>query len=220
MGVGDTNTPALAGRAKRRNYLINRKFQLRVATWIALDVFAVCFVGGVLLINVLEPQVRNQIVNPRLAGSPMMTLVGFSFAFAAIAAAGFAGWSVLVTHRVCGPIGVVRRGMEQVARGQMPRFRPLRRKDEFRDFYAAYWRMVHSLRSRRQSRSAALKTILAAAESGAQSSDTSARAAFQQIIDELRPLIREEQRGEPSQSVSQPSGATRAVMASGFSADE
>src|SRR5262245_14263635 len=79
MSAGDTNTPA-AGRG-RRNYLINRRFQLRVAAWIALDVFAVCFVGGVLLINVLEPQVRAQVVNPRLAGSPMLTLVGFSFAF-------------------------------------------------------------------------------------------------------------------------------------------
>ena len=99
MTLGDTAKPAASDR-KRRNYLVDRKFQLRVAAWIALDVFAVCVVGGVLLINVIEPQVRSQLVNPRTAASSMPTLIGFSLAFGAIAAAAFAGWSVLVTHRI------------------------------------------------------------------------------------------------------------------------
>lgn len=218
MGVGDTNTPTVTVRTKRRNYFVNRKFQLRVACWIALDVFAVCFVGGVLLINVIEPQIRAQLANPRAAGSPMATLIGFSAAFAAIAAAAFAAWSVLVTHRICGPIGVVQRGLEQLGRGEIPRFRPLRHKDEFRDFYAAYWRMVHAVRSRRQSQATALKAVLAAAESGARSSDAAARGQFQQIVRDLQPLIRESQSAESSRPAPNRAAMSKAELTSSFRA--
>lgn len=201
MSAEDTTTGSGGQtRPRRRNYLVSRRFQLRMAAWIAVDVFAACFLCGVVLINVIEPQVRAQLVNPRIAQSPMLTLLGFSFAFAAIAAALFSIWSVIVTHRICGPIGVVQRGLEQVGRGEIPRFRPLRSKDEFRDFYAAYWRMVHALRSRRQAHATSLREILAAAESAGESSDAAARSASERIVRAAHLMLDEMRRGEKDQA--------------------
>jgi hypothetical protein len=180
------------GRRKntRRSYLIDRSFQLKVAAWIALDVFAVTFLCGVVMLIVLEPQVRARVLNPVSAGlaGSMVTLLGFAAGFGLLAAGAFAAWSVLITHRLVGPIGVVARGLEQVSRGEFPRFRPLRKKDEFREFYAAYWRMVHALRARKQADLAVYAEIIEAANRAAASAHGPARDALASILESIRPL--------------------------------
>lgn len=173
---------------KRRNYLIDRRFQLKVAGWIALDVFAVTFLCGVVMLTVLEPQVRARVLNPGAAAGSVTTLLGFAAAFGLLAAGAFAAWSVVITHRLVGPIGVVARGLEQVGRGEFPRFRPLRKKDEFREFYAAYWRMVHALRARKQSDLAAFHEIVETATRAADAAHGPARDALASILAAIKPL--------------------------------
>lgn len=188
--MGTTNEVNIRRQNTRKNYLIDRSFQLKVAAWIALDVFAVTFLCGVIMLTILEPQVRARILNPAaggLAGS-MYTLLGFAAGFGLLAAGAFAAWSVLITHRLVGPIGVVARGLAQVGCGEFPRFRPLRKKDEFRDFYAAYWRMVHALRARKQADLAAYAEMIATATRAAEAAHGPARDALASILETVRPL--------------------------------
>jgi hypothetical protein len=188
--MGTTNEVNSRRQNTRKNYLIDRSFQLKVAGWIALDVFAVTFLCGVVMLTVLEPQVRARVLNPAAAGlaGSMYTLLGFAAGFGLLAAGAFAAWSVLITHRLVGPIGVVARGLAQVGRGEFPRYRPLRKKDEFREFYAAYWRMVHALRSRKQADLAAYAEIIATATRGAEAAHGPARDAIASILATVRPL--------------------------------
>ncbi len=191
--MGTVENTAHRAFGRRRQYLIDRSFQLKVAGWIALDVFAVTLVGGVLLLNVVEPQVRARLVAPAGASSTasVVTLLGFALGFALLAAGAFSVWSILVTHRLVGPLYVVASGLEQLARGEFPRYRPLRKKDELRQFYATYWRAVHALRSRKQADAAALAEILESAAQATRDADHITREAFERIMTRLRPIYEE-----------------------------
>ena len=43
--------------------------------------------------------------------------------------------SIFFTHKISGPIYVMRQYLRQIKEGKTPKFRPLRDKDEFKDFY-------------------------------------------------------------------------------------
>ncbi len=44
-------------------------------------------------------------------------------------------YCIRLTGRIAGPMGMLRRRLEEINRGEIPDFRPLRRDDEFRDVY-------------------------------------------------------------------------------------
>jgi nitrate/nitrite-specific signal transduction histidine kinase len=52
------------------------------------------------------------------------------------------------THRISGPMYVMSGYMKEIADGKLPRVRPLRKNDEFQDFYALFSRMVDELGKR------------------------------------------------------------------------
>jgi len=54
---------------------------------------------------------------------------------------------ILKTHRIAGPIFVMSMYMRQIVEGKMPdSLRPLREKDEFKDFYSLFGEMVATLK--------------------------------------------------------------------------
>ncbi len=52
------------------------------------------------------------------------------------------------THRIAGPVFVMSNYMKEIIDGKHPQLRQLRRKDEFKEFYALFSRMVESIKKR------------------------------------------------------------------------
>lgn len=42
---------------------------------------------------------------------------------------------IFITHRISGPVYVMTRYLQEIRKGKIPQFRPLRKKDEMQDFY-------------------------------------------------------------------------------------
>ena len=77
-----------------------------------------------------------------------MRFLGGAFA---LAMATFCGvWTLLFTHRISGPLKVMRNHLADLANGRFPHIRPLRQKDEFKDLYGAFHRVVQEWQSQRQ----------------------------------------------------------------------
>src|SRR5262245_1712929 len=68
---------------------------------------------------------------------------------------------LLVSHRVAGPMRVLRGQLRQLAEGAFPRWRPLRSHDELRDVFAEFHATVDALRRREHEEVAALESALA-----------------------------------------------------------
>ena len=59
---------------------------------------------------------------------------------------------ILKTHRIAGPIYVMSMYMRQIVDGSVPdSLRPLRKHDEFKEFYSLFGRMVETIRSSKKS---------------------------------------------------------------------
>ena len=57
------------------------------------------------------------------------------------------------THRVSGPIYVISNFMKDIIEGREPKLRPLRSKDELKDFYELFKRMVATIQEREKKKS-------------------------------------------------------------------
>lgn len=57
------------------------------------------------------------------------------------------------THRVSGPIYVISNFMKDIIEGRQPKLRPLRQKDELKDFYELFKQMVAAIQEREHKKS-------------------------------------------------------------------
>jgi hypothetical protein len=178
---------------RRRQYLINPPFQWKYAIWIMLDIFAVCSVLALLLLGIVERSVRWRALHPDSSHTAETALIIFGFAvgFGLVAAGGFGLWSVVITHRFCGPLLVVGSCLSELAAGRLPNLRPLRRKDEFKDFYALFRGTINSLR---QAKSAELNTLTRMAQviqSASRADDKARRDACDFVAERIEQLRRQ-----------------------------
>ncbi len=171
---------------RRRNYLINPVFQWRQAGAISLIVFFMSTTVSAVLYGVLHHQARLLATNPT-GHRPETTvvMVCFGLGFAALTAGGVGLWSILMTHRICGPVFVIKRYLLQIAEGRLPAMRPLRRRDEFKDLHEALDRAIQSLRIGKQRELARINDALDAAHSVLASGGTSGQSALEDVIRKL-----------------------------------
>jgi len=156
--MGETKT------YQRKQYLINPGFQWKVAGTIAVAVFLFSILISVTLYGTLHQQARMRAADPMAYVAPVTSImVCFAMGFAAITAGGVGLWSILMTHRICGPMFVMKRYLLEVAEGRIPSLRPLRKRDEFKDLYEAFDKAISSLRTNRQRELMQLNTALEAA---------------------------------------------------------
>ncbi|MDY6969272.1 MAG: hypothetical protein SVR08_11570 [Spirochaetota bacterium] len=52
---------------------------------------------------------------------------------------------IYITHKISGPIYVMTQLLKELKQGGMPKFRPLRKKDELQDIYAELWETIEYL---------------------------------------------------------------------------
>jgi len=149
------------GRYRRRNYVINPSFQWKYTGWVAVTVFLVSSSVGVMLFGMLHQQARAMVINPHASHLWENTrlIVGTSVIFSAVTAAAIAIWSMVATHRICGPLHVLDAQLNELARGRFPTLRSLRKKDEFKKLHETFGEAVESLRRRKKAELSTLTKV-------------------------------------------------------------
>src|SRR5688572_18276398 len=92
-------------------------------------------------------------------------------------------WGLIVTHRISGPLYLVARYLEVIADGQYPDVRPLRKRDELQEFFAAFEEAVTALRNRDLEALRDLDAVLEGAKSGDKGADAvNALKKYRQVL--------------------------------------
>lgn len=159
-----TNQPP-EQRARRRTFLIDRGFQFKW-TFIIVAVGVIVSAGlGYFIVRLnmtntelleLEAAFADQVAE--YDAMAIYYLVGF----VVIMAVFLFTWGIFMTHRVAGPIFIISRYLGQLADGEVPQTRPLRRGDELKDFFDQFSRMLDSMRDRAASEAELLDKAAAA----------------------------------------------------------
>ena len=168
--------------------MISRDFQVKYIGLVVASVFVLSCLLTNVLYGVIYQQVRARIIQGAGCGfweSPISVVVlGGVFA---VAMAAFCGiWTLLFTHRISGPLIVVRNYMADLANGRMPKMRLLRKKDEFKEFYSAFNRVVNDWQQQRQRELTTIDEALAAIKSAADSSSSDSSQALSLATQKLQ----------------------------------
>jgi hypothetical protein len=176
----------------RRNYLINPMFQWRHAGTIAGVVFLVSSIISMVLYGILHEQARLRLMNPIGYRAEVTWIILLSsLGFAAVTAGGVGLWSIIVTHRIYGPVFVLKRSLLEIAAGRWPNMRPLRSKDEFKDLFEAFATAVEALKARQRSQMMLVNHAVEALKHPQRAGDHAPAVALASIVEQLEELRRE-----------------------------
>ncbi|MBK6848664.1 MAG: hypothetical protein IPG96_14420 [Proteobacteria bacterium] len=146
-----------------RNYLLDRRLQLRYTLVVVL--VSAGLSAGLGYFWYGEMRQASQIVEVQVMGSldeqgarqiqqdlarqdqrRLIVLVGFGVALAVA----LAGYSIVFTHKVAGPLHKMQRAFAAMRDGHLPEVHDLRRHDQLRAFWAAFKEMYVALRDQTQ----------------------------------------------------------------------
>jgi len=156
--------------ASRRNYLVDRRFQLKYTTILVVIGAAVSLLFGAMMYQAhVEATQLAQLPDnfQRVVTAQARTLLWLVIATSGVMAIALGLVGVLVTHRIAGPIYVFTRYLQILGEGRYPRFRPLRRRDELQNFYEVFHSAVSAMRERDRSEGQALKEMAEALDQAA-----------------------------------------------------
>lgn len=187
----------MGGKRQRKvkNYLLDRRFQLKYTGMVLLVTLAVSGVLGYVAYDFSKGQ--TQVFTAQLAAQPDLDpsiagdleqlakeedrkvrnaiILGVVLLTVAL---GFTG--IMVTHRVVGPAYRMRRLFEHVGQGRLEVTTGIRRGDELQELYRSFAEMVESLREQRTEDIARLEDmVLKMDAAGVQSA----------YVDELRGML-------------------------------
>ena len=151
----------------RRQVLVDRRFQLKYAVGLAIGGASLCaaFGGAVWLALHQARETLGPEAQATLQGTVTTVLVLSAF-MALVMALVLSLVGLLVSHRVAGPMRVLRGQLRQLAEGRFPRWRPLRSHDELRDVFGEFHATVDALRRREHEELAAVESVLATGSGG------------------------------------------------------
>jgi len=137
----------------RRQVLVDRRFQLKYAVGLALGGASLCaaFGGAVWLALHQARETLGPESQATLQGTETTVLVLTVF-MALVMSAVLSLVGLLVSHRVAGPMRVLRGQLRRLAEGGFPRWRPLRSHDELRDVFAEFHATVDALAAAKRAR--------------------------------------------------------------------
>jgi methyl-accepting chemotaxis protein len=174
---------------KRRQYLLDPRFQLHFAFVLVLGVFIVSSLMNWALFGMLYDQARAGVLKngmPGLSPRNLMFLPMYGVLLAGVMGAVFAVWSIFMTHRICGPVKVMTEDLEALAAGRFPRHRALRKNDEFKEMHAALGKAVDSVHVRMTHQRDCMEAIRAMAEDYASEDAATLKTALRQIAAKAR----------------------------------
>ena len=162
-----------------RNYLLDRKVQLRVALiMVALTTALTAALGWAWYTEIRTASSVIQInaiaaLGPETAQSleaelkvhdqrRLLVLVGFALLLALLVVA----YGIVMTHKIAGPLFKIKRHMGDIEHGRLYKLWGLRKGDQLKDFFAAFESMHGALRARVEADIELLNRLVAAIERG------------------------------------------------------
>ena len=178
---------------RRRNYIINPAFQWKYTLTIGIGMFLIASLMGIVMFGTLHQQARARVMFPATSevGQNASTLIIFAVGLSAVMVAALGCWSIVMTHRISGPLFVLQSLFTDLGKGLFPKRRPLRKKDEFKELHDSFWTAVDSLRAKRGSELAMLTEALNTARSAATGDDEARKCALGLIAAQIEPLCNE-----------------------------
>jgi len=136
---------------KRRQYVVDKAFQYKYTSLIAVIGAGIAGTMGWLLYDsiretteVVEMLTGFPELQDTLKDNDEQRLITILMGVTALVLA-LVGWGIIMTHRVAGPIYVFTRYARELASGSYPSTRPLRQKDELKEFHQAFTHMLEEL---------------------------------------------------------------------------
>ena len=168
----------------RRGYMINPTFQWKYTGVIALCVFLASSFTGVLLFGVLHRQARAVLANPETnyGWENLFVMIAAGLMLGLVTAVAVGMWSIIATHRICGPLYVLEQYHSELSRGRLPDVRSLRRKDEFKRLHESFAAAVDALRQRQRGDLAIATEIAEIAAEVQERTDEDRRQALEEIV--------------------------------------
>lgn len=183
------NPSAASNRRQKR--VINPSFQWKYAGMTAMTVFFVSSIIATVLYSVLHHQARMRLIDPEnYTAEVTQVILIFAVGFSALTSGGVALWSLVVTHRICGPLYVLDGYLSELAGGRLPNVRALRRKDEFKELMSTFSRAVASVRENKQMELAVLDEMAKLANENV-ADPTGRQQALQTIAAKAETLARQ-----------------------------
>ena len=172
-----------SGKRRSRNLILKPAFQWKYTVATVVLVFFVALIVSAEAYGFLYHQARTMEFHQATAndGGLIGSLVLLAAVLASIPALALGLWSIIVTHRMCGPLFVLERYLRELIEGRFPKRRPLRKKDEFNDFYEVFWQAMDTLEHGRQSDLNAVTEIRDLARLAAQGDDETRKHAVEVI---------------------------------------
>lgn len=172
-----------SGKRHSTNMILKPAFQWKYTVATVVLVFCVSLIVSAEAYGILYHQARSQaLYQPAVTGGEMVgSLVLLAAVLASIPALALGLWSIIVTHRMCGPLFVLERYLSELIDGRFPKRRPLRKKDEFKDFYEVFWQAMHTLEHAKRSDLNTVTEIRDLARLAAQADDESRKSAVEVI---------------------------------------
>ena len=176
-------------KQRRRQYIINPAFQWKYALTIASIVFLTSSVLSSALYGFLHAQARQRLLNPEMYNAEVTgVILGFGLTLSILTAGAVAAWFIVLTHRICGPLLVMERQLKELRAGRFPHIRNLRKKDEFKEFYATFAGVISALKSDKQNELETLNRVMALTQSALECDDDSRRHALEAVATQIAEL--------------------------------
>lgn len=186
--------PSAHGHRSLRSLLLDRRFQVKHTAMILGVATSVSVVLGVFLFDKVRENSRmlelegfaDPAFQAQLAQSDaglLATLVGSFVVFLLVLTV----LSLFITHRMAGPIFVMRRYVKALGDGMIPQVRKLRRGDEFVEFYEALSTCVDAIERRTEDEIDVLRRAIEVL-------DRDERERIPQVRAEIDRLIQRKQR--------------------------
>ena len=159
------NQQAPKATFRRKQFLVDKGFQLKYTVVVVLIGVLIAGIWGAMFVKANrenseqfimsikvdpEHQAIADKIDEKLQGEDVEKLY-YLGAFMLGLAVILALWGVVVTHRVAGPIYIISRYVDQIASGRYPDPRPLRKKDELKEFFIHFNEMLKAIKDRESS---------------------------------------------------------------------
>ncbi|MCX7943173.1 MAG: methyl-accepting chemotaxis protein [Deltaproteobacteria bacterium] len=188
---------------RRKQFLINRAFQIKYTVIIAVIGIIIAILWGtlfykasrdnsqqMLMLVQMDPNLSSMtdIIKEKLAAEDnkiMLYLIAFVIAiFLSLVI-----WGILITHRIAGPIFIISKYVDSITYGKIPETRPLRKKDELKEFFEKFNKMLESLKERENIDIVVLNDVLKNLEGIKDSIPIDKRPEIEKGISELSKVI-------------------------------
>ncbi|MEM9731206.1 MAG: hypothetical protein AAF997_21710 [Myxococcota bacterium] len=190
------------GQRKLKNYLIDRRFQLKYTAMVVLVTVSVASVLGFAAFRFSQQQ--SDVLTAQIAANPDLDpetaadlerfarqedvkvrnaiIAGVLLLTVALGVTG-----ILVTHRVVGPAYRMRRLFEGIGAGKLEITTGIRKGDELQELYRSFADMVESLRDQRSEEIAQLEETLASMEAAGIQSDYTKQ--LREVLERIRDTV-------------------------------